>query len=158
MNGDKDRMFTSMSPGQFSLVALLLVLTSCVSVPADATARVSCQELPSVGECQATARAIEDECLRDCVLAKCTGIKIRCDEVAKLFCPKGDYEGGRRAGFVFRGGHTCEQPAEEMHWCEEPMPAHCRAQAMVHELAHACGWHHGDGFGVPGNKGRLACQ
>jgi hypothetical protein len=34
----------------------------------------------------------------------------------------------------------------------------CRAQAMVHELAHSCGWHHGDGQGVPGDEGTLPCK
>ncbi len=31
----------------------------------------------------------------------------------------------------------------------------CQAKMMVHELAHACGWRHGDGQGVPAHDGSV---
>ena len=34
----------------------------------------------------------------------------------------------------------------------------CRMEAMVHELAHSCGWEHDQGGGVPGAKGELPCR
>jgi hypothetical protein len=45
-----------------------------------------------------------------------------------------------------------------VRWCEEKATPDCRAKAMVHELAHSCGWSHGQGLGVPGDDGFLRCD
>lgn len=115
-----------------------------------------CRELPTVEQCLAVARAIGPDCLRGCVMLQCKGVKVKCGEYAKKHCERKDHE-GKVAGFVDRGPQDCKIPKEEMHWCERPMSSLCRAETMVHELAHSCGWHHNEGYGVPGNEGKLTC-
>jgi hypothetical protein len=47
---------------------------------------------------------------------------------------------------------------KEVYWCEEAAGADCRVSAMVHELAHSCGWEHREGKGVPANEGDVICE
>jgi hypothetical protein len=118
----------------------------------------TCLEVPSVEECRAAAAAIENICLRNCVELQCAGIKVNCDANIQQRC-KALNEGkqGAVGGYVVRKGQTCEQPRDEIAWCQIRMSRKCRARAMVHELAHACGWSHDDGQNVPGNTGELPC-
>lgn len=114
-----------------------------------------CTNVPTVEECNIAALRITDSCLRACVAAQCSGITVRCgDPITLNGCSK-PRSGGRVGGFVQDGG-TCKVPSDEVHWCDLSVPASCRPLMMVHELAHACGWGHGDGMGVPGNGGRAA--
>jgi hypothetical protein len=66
-------------------------------------------------------------------------------------------EGGKTVlGFTYQPQFASPFfPVRETNWCEEPASRECRANAMVHELAHACGWRHRMGGGVPGDKGDL---
>ncbi len=118
-----------------------------------------CRYVPSVEDCQAVGERIEDLCLRTCVLHQCRRGRAVCGEVAQIKCVQrsGEKKAGGLGGFVYDVDQTCEMPREEVNWCELPRSPPCQAQMMVHELAHACGWHHFDGNGVPGNDGNLKC-
>jgi hypothetical protein len=39
-----------------------------------------------------------------------------------------------------------------------PTVEECRGAATVIELAHSCGWMHGDGMNVPADTGTLKCD
>jgi hypothetical protein len=127
-----------------------------------------CRYMPTVEGCQATAdRYIEDYCLRDCVRRLCALGKPKCDEdePIRLHCATRKAEGKDVAGYVppwtvDKAPRSCEQPEEEFGWCQLPLSPPCQELNMVHELAHACGWHHGEGKGVPGNndKGEIRCR
>lgn len=121
----------------------------------------NCRYRPTVEECQATADRIEDYCLRNCVVRLCRSGKTECNETIQLDCVQrsGAHELGGVGGWVKRGPQTCEHPREDISWCGLPLSPHCQELTMVHELAHACGWHHGDGSGVPGDSdGVLKCR
>ena len=52
-----------------------------------------------------------------------------------------------------------ENPTHEVGWCHfNKFKGKCGAQALLHELAHTCGWNHGDDKGVPGDSGELSCD
>jgi hypothetical protein len=119
----------------------------------------SCLEVPSVEECRTAAAVIEDTCLRQCVDMQCSGIKVTCDVDSQQRCRElNEGKKSRVGGYVTRKNQTCQQPKDEVAWCQLPMPRPCRAKAMVHELAHSCGWHHDDGGNVPGGTGELQCK
>lgn len=122
----------------------------------------TCRELPTVEECQAAARVITHACLRQCVELQCAGVKINCqsEEVQKR-CRERNGEGIVALGYVVRFSDrptSCENPSSEVNWCEEPVSRRCRAKAMVHELAHSCGWRHGQGHSVPADDGDIVCD
>jgi hypothetical protein len=145
----------------FSLVAALLPAWSgCAAVYQPVTPmRSTCRNLPTVEECREAAEVITEPCLKNCVMSQCAGAKIQCDAKALKKCQElGRGREGPTGGFVTAGKQTCEQPRQEINWCELTLPRRCRAQAMVHELAHSCGWHHVDGQGVPGGKGHMECR
>jgi len=114
--------------------------------------------MPSVEQCLSESWMITDDCLRKCVQSQCTGATVTCgDFFTRQKCgeKRGD---GRIGGFVFKGPQSCKIPSSEVQWCDLPIASSCRARAMVHELAHTCGWHDGDGHGVPGNSGADECS
>jgi hypothetical protein len=118
----------------------------------------SCLEVPTVEECRTAAAVIEDDCLRQCVEMQCSGIKVYCDADIQRRCR--ELNAGRKGkvgGYVVRKKQTCLTPKNEVAWCQLPMSRQCRAKAMVHELAHACGWSHDQGKNVPGGTGELKC-
>lgn len=105
------------------------------------------------------AMEITNECLRGCVRMQCTGIKVNCDEYVKKECRNHSSEGISPFGYVYRTSETtCGKPVGEVNWCELPGSRECRARAMVHELAHSCGWAHNQGMGVPSNDGFITCE
>lgn len=119
----------------------------------------ACRELPTVEECQSAAREITDECLRGCVHLQCAGIKVNCGEYIREECKKNSSEGVTPFGYVYRTSETsCDRPVGEVNWCELSASRECRAKAMVHELAHSCGWAHNEGLGVPANEGFIQCE
>lgn len=121
----------------------------------------NCRYLPTVEECQFYADRIEDYCLRQCVLQQCRFGKPVCDDSAQLQCPlrTGMQLEGQVGGYVPGGKQNCLQPKPEINWCELPVSPPCQALMAVHEFAHSCGWEHGYGLGVPGDKdGRLRCR
>ena len=119
----------------------------------------SCSQLPTIEECQSAAAVIDNACVRQCVAAQCAGAQIDCGEYIQKKCQQlNEQRGARVGGFVVRSGQTCQKPKFEIGWCELPMSRECRAKALVHELAHACGWSHGEGGNVPGEQGKLQCK
>jgi len=120
---------------------------------------VGCVDLPTVEECRGAATVIEDDCLRECVMAQCAGAKVNCGEDVSQRCrAKSQQRSKAVGGFVVMGEQTCRLPRNEINWCQRPMPRPCRAKAMAHELAHSCGWMHGDGMNVPADTGTLKCD
>jgi hypothetical protein len=118
-----------------------------------------CREVPTAEECRAAAENITNKCLRECVQMQCSGVKVNCSEYIRKKCEDDSRAlGADVGGFVYGGPQTCQQPKKELYWCELPLSRECRAQAMVHELAHTCGWHHKEGQGVPADNGKLLCQ
>jgi len=103
---------------------------------------------------------ITDECLRGCIQAQCAGIKVVCSDYVQKECKKHSSEGISVFGYVYRSEESsCVNPVGEVNWCELPEENRwCRANAMVHELAHSCGWAHGEGLGVPSNDGFIQCD
>lgn len=117
-----------------------------------------CRELPTVEECQLAAQSITHVELRQCVESQCSAIQINCG--SKDIQEKCREKNGA-LGYVERPSHvqpSFKQPLKDVNWCEEPASRDCRAKAMVHELAHSCGWHHGQGLGVPANNGLIQCE
>lgn len=55
---------------------------------------------------------------------------------------------------------TCDQPTHEIKWChlKEFQTGQCGADAVLHELAHTCGWKEYEEKGVPGNTGVIQCK
>lgn len=140
------------------LVSLRCVMPAAVQLPGTPMSQ-ACRELPTVEECRAAAQVITDACLRGCVELQCTGIKVNCSDFIKKECQKRNEAGVTYLGYVWRPDTaSCSKPVSEVNWCEEPVSRDCRAKAMVHELAHSCGWKHLQGLGVPGNEGELQCD
>ena len=149
----------------FRRVAILtsaVCLLSCSSLLGTPMRSIgNCRYVPSVEDCQAAADRITDLCLRTCVLHLCRVGRPVCDKRTKLRCARRaqDLPNGEPGGWVADDRpRTCEQPKEEVNWCELPRSPPCQAQMMAHELAHACGWHHKDGNGVPADTGEFACR
>jgi hypothetical protein len=122
----------------------------------------TCRELPTVEECLEGANAInprENERLWSCVRQQCTRITIRCDQVVRKRCDDAHQRGDPIMGYTFQPmGTSPFFPAKETYWCEDSADPDCLTRAFVHELAHSCGWEHGMGQGVPGNRGAIRCQ
>lgn len=146
-----------MLAGRASFIVILIVVAAALSC---ATARPmpsagGCRHPPDRELCLQVATSITDECLRKCVESVCIGgVRIRCGDDLQARCR-------RQAGlgaFVDDPFGSCEQPAWEIGWCDLPATDNCRAQMAVHEAAHACGWEHGDGLGVPGESGYATCS
>jgi hypothetical protein len=111
--------------------------------------------LPSVEECLQEASALREELLRMCVRRQCRDITVTCSERSRAQCQ--EWSQGTRStmlGFTlmtFHGTHHRFYPVEEIHWCEEPASRECILKAVIHELAHSCGWDHKQGWNVPGD-------
>jgi hypothetical protein len=120
----------------------------------------TCRELPTVEQCQAGARVITDERLWDCVDQQCRRIQIDCGEEVHAQCKLKSAAGEFIMGYTFQiQGKTFPfSPVKEVHWCEEVAGTDCRVKAMIHELAHSCGWHHEGGKGVPADEGKVKCE
>lgn len=119
-----------------------------------------CRYVPSVEDCQAVGERIEDLCLRTCVLHQCRRGRAVCGEVVQVQCVvlSSAHPDDPTNAYVPEGPQTCEMPADEVNWCQVPHSPPCQAKIMVHELAHACGWHHKEGKGVPADEGKFNCQ
>ena len=108
--------------------------------------------LPTVEECQQAARGISNEGLRTCVIEQCRDISLVCDEETRKRCKEESKASGEDLlAYVIRTETTSmASRVKEAHWCEEPASFQCILKVVVHELAHSCGWRHGEGEGVPG--------
>jgi hypothetical protein len=134
----------------------------CACVHPGTPMHPTCRELPTIEECRAAAQVITHPCLRQCVEKQCAGIKVNCNsEEIQKNCKEKNSEGLIALGYVVRFSDrptSCDNPSHEVNWCQQPSSRNCRAKAMVHELAHSCGWRHNQGLGVPGDDGRLLCE
>lgn len=111
-------------------------------------------ELPTVEECSEEAMKISDELLRMCMLQQCGKIDITCSEWSRLECKEQSLTGSTLLAFTVMTYHGTLHsfiPVKETHWCENPASHECIVKAVVHEVAHSCGWDHREGRNVPGN-------
>lgn len=112
-------------------------------------------ELPTVEECIEGASEINNELLMSCVRRQCQDITVTCSEWTRKECEAQSRALGNTVlAFTittFHGTHHRFYPVQETHWCEEPTSRECTLKAVMHELAHSCGWNHGQGWNVPGN-------
>ena len=118
-----------------------------------------CLYMPTVEECQsAAASLIDDFCLRNCVIDQCRRGQALCGAEVVAYCDKlaAKDPTGHTGGYVASGPQTCEMPKRYVNWCQIEQSPRCQELSMVHERAHACGWHHKDGKGVPGPDGKIS--
>lgn len=112
--------------------------------------------LPTVEECLEAAMVISEELLRTCVRRQCSDISVRCGEETRLECKRMDSQSSDMTlgftKFIHVGTNHRFFPTDETYWCEVgPLSQECVIKAITHELAHSCGWDHGQGHSVPGN-------
>jgi hypothetical protein len=113
-------------------------------------------ELPTIEECVEAASGITGELLGSCVRRQCRDITVTCGEWSRSICK---LESEARPGtnvlaltlITFQGTLHAFYPVKETYWCEEPASHGCIVNAVIHELAHSCGWDHKEGQNVPGN-------
>jgi hypothetical protein len=112
-------------------------------------------ELPSVEECIEATSEITDELLGDCMRRQCRDVIITCSEWSRRQCLLDNQSSGKAVlaftMMLYRGTLHSFYPVREIHWCEEPASQACVVKAVIHEVAHSCGWDHGEGQNVPGN-------
>ena len=110
-----------------------------------------CKNSPSCMACDALADRITDRDLRLCVRGQCKAqdLKLKCDAEAKKGCATLMDE---KKGTPFKKGKgasadlgTIEEPTKTINWCEHQPSSTCQEMALVHEIAHTCGWHAGKG-------------
>lgn len=116
-----------------------------------------CKFGSSCNACRAQALRMPSGPMRDCVLAQCSNqdTKLKCDEETQKSCEQAPSQskGNKK---VKKGGSalvgSLDNPTHEINWCELPQNEDCQAQALVHELAHSCGWPgtHPPGQNIPG--------
>lgn len=109
--------------------------------------------MPTVEECQQAAAVIANDGLRACVIEQCRDISLECSEETRKRCKEESKNSGQTLlTYVIRLDTTSTSSrVKEAHWCEEPASFQCILKAVVHELAHSCGWQHEQGGGVPGS-------
>jgi hypothetical protein len=159
---------------------LALIWSGCASPsasnPPGTPMKTTCPstiELPSVEACSETAMTIHDELLRMCVLRQCKQIHVVCSDESRKDCEEAKQEAEATVLAITKFSATELQLSyngrlfrfyskKEIEWCEVPATAECVAQAVIHELAHSCGWDHREGLGVPGDdpprKGIPECE
>jgi hypothetical protein len=112
-------------------------------------------ELPSVEECIEEAHKIDDELLMSCMRRQCRDITVTCSEWSRQQCKAlTESPGSTLLAFTvthWRGTLHRFYPVDETHWCEQSASRGCIVKAVIHELAHSCGWDHRQGHNVPGD-------
>jgi hypothetical protein len=140
-----------------SLFVGVLACASQQEVKPGTPMKTSCPSaigLPTVEECTEEAMKITDELLRMCMLRQCNNIDITCSEWSRLECKEQGLTGSTLLAFTVMTYHGTLHsfiPVKETHWCENPASHECIVKAVVHEVAHSCGWDHREGRNVPGN-------
>jgi hypothetical protein len=113
-------------------------------------------ELPTVEECLEEASRIDDELLMSCMRRQCRDITLTCGEWSRQKCKAQSQRLGNTVlAFTltaWKGTLHRFYPVEEIHGCEEPASHGCIVKAVIHELAHSCGWDHRQGHNVPGDE------
>jgi hypothetical protein len=146
--------------GRLVLVMSLVGVLSCSEIRGKGMTQSSngCRNTPTIQECQSTAaNLITDACLRKCVIEQCASGVIVCGDDTMASCSKRARKNPSKppAGYVIDHEQTCQMPHNQVHWCQRDQSPKCQDLTMVHEVAHACGWHHKQGKGVPGNEGEI---
>jgi hypothetical protein len=119
----------------------------------------NCRYMPMVEDCQSAAHNhITDPCLLACVIDQCRNGLNLCGVSVVAKCSELSLENsdGETGGYVYDGPQTCEMPKKWVNWCQIEQSPRCQELSMVHERAHACGWRHGQGKGVPGDDGVIS--
>ncbi len=95
--------------------------------------------------CNDLSKTITDVSLRGCIKKSCNEGSVKCGS-SRCVDPSllGECMQGR-FGFTFRTLTLCPNNIRKSNI----------GAIAIHEWAHGCGWHHGDGLGVPGNDGYL---
>lgn len=103
------------------LVGLGIVGCATANALSETPMNTPCLEVPSVEECRTAAAVITNVCLRQCVEAQCSGVKVICDPYIQERC-KALNEGkkGKVGGFVVRKKQTCLTPANEICMVSTP--------------------------------------
>lgn len=156
------------------LLSGVVLLAACEAINGTPMKRSEfCRYMPSKEECQHEAdRLITDDCLKTCVITQCSTGQNVCAADTMAQCAKRTSEvreetknpNATIAGYVpppELRGQTCTHPYPAVNWCQVSQPQRCQVLTMLHERAHACGWKHNDGQGVPGDeggKGVLGCK
>jgi hypothetical protein len=113
--------------------------------------------MPTIEECREAAMVISEELLKVCVRRQCSDIIVKCGEETRIECKSLDSQSSDTTlgftKFIHVGTTHRFFPKDEMHWCEVgSLSQDCIVKAITHELAHSCGWDHGQGHDVPGNN------
>jgi hypothetical protein len=116
--------------------------------------------MPTVEECREAAMVISEELLRMCVRRQCSDLTVKCGEETRIECKFLDSQSSDVTlgftKFIHVGTTHRFFPKNETYWCEVgSLSQECVIKAITHELAHSCGWDHGQGHGVPGNDSPL---
>src|SRR6185436_5068839 len=129
----------------FFVISAMCVLPASCSSGTPMLGSETCNHMPTVEDCQATAdNLITDKCLRDCVIDQCRRGQAVCGAEVVATCAERSFENpqGKKGGYVLRGTQTCEMPKKWVNWCQIEQSPRCQDLSMLHERCHACGWHH----------------
>jgi hypothetical protein len=112
--------------------------------------------LPTVEECVDATSEITSELLSSCMRQQCRNLTITCGEWSRSICraENQSHAGSALIAFTvvtYYGTLHSFFPVQETYWCEEPAAHSCVVKAVIHEIAHSCGWDHKQGHNVPGN-------
>ena len=123
----------------------------------------NCKNLPGEDalykEMEYSVSVVHAQPLFWCILRQIENAHIDCGLATKIKCAlrNGGKEGRAIGGSAPQG--TYSTPKEDVEWCDlENKSKECQAKGLIHEMAHTCGWDHGQGGGVPGDNGHLICQ
>src|SRR5207253_637867 len=95
--------------------------------------------------CRQIDQIVTDVALADCLKGKCRTAKIDCLD-ANGQCARRPTDGGY-ASYAGNEVHLCPD-----NWTKSPWNG-LVGNMVLHELAHTCGWCHGDASGVPYDPG-----
>ena len=117
--------------------------------------------LPAVSLCKMQASKITEPCLKTCVMQQCEcnqGATIHCGPEAQQKCADYAKEKGidpsEVEGVANMRPDQCNNPTNDIWWCSPTtIDEKCILKFLIHELAHVCGWQHGQPKGVPGIEG-----
>lgn len=103
-------------------IGLWVVGCATTTILSETPMNTTCLEVPTVEECRTAAAVIENVCLRECVEAQCSGVKVVCDPNNQQRCKElNEGRKGKVGGFVTRKGQTCLKPKDEVAWCQLPL-------------------------------------
>ncbi len=122
-----------------------------------------CKNSPEEKACKDMAGLVLDPKLSACIARQCDKACLNCtEEEKKKECKKKTIRDGDQFAEATTAAAadygSLKEPGKEVVWCGKEYSSDCRTRIIVHELAHTCGWKHGQGKGVPQNDGRVDCR